>query len=258
MSETWPIGVGMMMTGVYYFFDRLFMGALGQDKQIGLYSAAYAPILMVGSIVNVVRVAFLPAQSRGASKEGTETALLLFYGRLSFILAALTALGGLILAPTAIEVIYGPGFSQARFALQALCVAGGFMFTSSFYGSILLTAGRQRVYLVGVTVGAIVNVSANLPLVPLFSLDGAAVATVLAEAAVTLFMVWRTADLLSPRSLQPFVRSAAPPALVLGATLVLVGHILPFPIALGPAMIACALCAWRTRVLTGETTSSRV
>ncbi|GAB6093624.1 oligosaccharide flippase family protein [Furfurilactobacillus curtus] len=63
----------------------------------------------------------------------------------------------------------------------------------------LMPVQRMREYTTSVTIGAVVNVLANIPLILNFGAVGAAIATVIAEAAVTIYQVWTVQDSLELR-----------------------------------------------------------
>jgi len=190
LKETLPLGVGMMATAVYYFFDRVLMGALGQDVQVGWYTAAYTPILFIASMVGVLRTAFLPAQARAFASRDGPASLLRYYGRLSLIISLPVGIFGVALAGPLLLTVYGDAYAQATLALRLLSATCAVMFLSSFFGSSLLAADRQAAYLRGVALGALVNVGLNSFMVPLWSLNGAAVATLASESAVAISLAF--------------------------------------------------------------------
>ncbi len=188
-GDLWPVGTALALTSVYYFADRLIMGALGQAEALGWYTAAYAPVLWISGLVGVLRGAFMPAQTRALSGRGGSDVLRL-YRRVSLVCGVGVALGGLVFAGVFLELAYGASYLPGAFALRLLSLTAGVMFLSSCYGSDLLVLGRQRLYLAGVGLGAAINIALNLVLIPSFSLDGAATATLVSEAVVMAFM-WR-------------------------------------------------------------------
>ncbi len=63
----------------------------------------------------------------------------------------------------------------------------------------LMPVQRMREYTTSVTLGAIINVIANFPLILMFGTVGTAIATVISEAAVTLYQIWTVQSTLSVR-----------------------------------------------------------
>lgn len=197
LREAWPIGLGMALTSIYYYLDALILGALGRETALGLYNASYLFVLAMALAVMALRTAFLPLQSRAFAGLADLSYILRQYGRLTAAVGVPVAVLGPLMASPLLTRFFGADYAAAAPALRLLLLAAGTMGFSSFYGSSLLVAGRQKTYLVGVGLGAGVNAGLNAVLIPLFSLYGAAGATLAAESAVMLFMfrqnrVWRT------------------------------------------------------------------
>jgi len=206
LHECWPVGLSVVAISVYYYFDRLLMTHENQIEAVGWYSAAYAPILCVVAFVGVLRNAFLPAHSRALVGTADPRPFLRFYGHVSLLLGVPVALGGVFLAEDGLRLVYGAAYVPGAFAFQILAVTGALMFLSSMYGAQLPILGGQRLLLADVCVGATVNVGLNLILIPVYSLDGAAVATLAAEGVVFLLMLYQNRGLLGPRELARFGR----------------------------------------------------
>ena len=65
----------------------------------------------------------------------------------------------------------------------------------------LLPIHRQRDFTISVTVGAVVNIILNVPLIRIWGLYGAMWSTVISEISVTLYQLWVVRDLLSYKKL---------------------------------------------------------
>lgn len=248
VRETWPLGVAMLTTAVYYYFDRVIMGALGQAEELGWYTAAYAPALWSSGIVSMLRAAFLPAQSRAYASGRQKRALMRLYGSYSLAFGLPVAAGGFVLAEPLLVFVYGAEYAGGTFALRVLSLTAGAMFLSSYFGSHLLVSGRQREYLAGVAIAAVVNVVLNLALIPRFSLDGAAAATLAAETAVFAFMASRTGGMGRQEILMTAARPATA-ALALVGVLLAVHPAAPLPLTIVLAAAAYAALVWRLGVL---------
>lgn len=65
----------------------------------------------------------------------------------------------------------------------------------------LLPIHKQKQFTWSVTLGAIVNLILNVPLIKLWGLNGAMWSTVLSEVSVTLYQLWAVKNLLSFKEL---------------------------------------------------------
>ncbi len=249
-GEIWPLGTGVIMTSVYYYFDRVYMGSLGQTEAVGWYTATYTFAIWVAIVVTALRSAFLPAQSRALIEGREPEQLLSSYGRISLCAAIAVAVSGVFLARPLLTLSYGREFEPGTFALQILMITGGFMFLSSFYGSHLIVLGRQRLYLAGVTAGAVANVCLNLFLIPRYSLDGAAIATLVSEGVVFLSMLVVCSKLVPQLKVTAVFWVPLRAAAVLTAVLLLTSLVLPVTVAVILAVAAFLATALKLGLLT--------
>ncbi len=219
LREVWPIGLALACTAVYYYADTVMLGMFRSTREVGLYGAAYIPILGLTLFISAIRNAYFPEQSRTheADRDGNAR-LLRQYGRLTAGLALPIAIGGALIAEPLLVLLYGSEYREAATALRLLLLTAGVMFFSSYFGSQLLAGQRQGQYLVGVGLGAVANLGLNAVLIPTLGMEGAAAATLASEAMVCAYMWFRRQrglpiiDLLGPASL-----AAVPMALALVA-----------------------------------------
>jgi O-antigen/teichoic acid export membrane protein len=111
----------------------------------------------------------------------------------------------------------------------------------------MLARNKDRAYMLTATVGALVNVGANLLVIPWVGMLGAAITTLMAECVVLGAILWQTRD-LSFGVLAAALRRAAPPTLVMSAAIVVYrDNILAVPLgALVFVLAALASRAVRT------------
>jgi O-antigen/teichoic acid export membrane protein len=100
------------------------------------------------------------------------------------------AVGGWALADQLIPFLFKAAYLPAVPALQIVIWAAPLMFTSEFLGYVVLIAGQERRVARSVIISTSVNVVANLLLVPMFGLLGAAIMTVLTEAVLVGQYLW--------------------------------------------------------------------
>jgi O-antigen/teichoic acid export membrane protein len=140
----------------------------------------------------------------------------------SLLIGVLLALGIGVGAPFAIKVVAGPGFDQSIGVLRLLSVALVTSFLVATWSFALLSLKCFREILWANLIAAIVAIAGTLILAPGMGARGAALATVIAEAALVIAAVYllrRARPLLSPDlGIVPKVALAA--ALAIGVALV--------------------------------------
>jgi O-antigen/teichoic acid export membrane protein len=169
------------------FVDRLFIGQLKGQAEVGIYSMA----VRVASVIVFLMTAFQLAWPAFAysirdDDEAKRTyAFVLTY--LLFVTCWLSlALGAL--APWIVDVLGTPKFARAAEAVPLLAFA-----TAAYSGYSVLAIGigraRQTQYnWIVAGIAAVVNVALNVVLIPPFGMMGAAVATLVAYLALFVAM----------------------------------------------------------------------
>ena len=97
--------------------------------------------------------------------------------------------GMTIFAEPLMRATYGEAYIDGTIALQILVWAYVFEFFNPFLSRVLYTLGRERSVLVAVIVGTASNIGLNILLIPIYSLTGAAIAT-LVSASLIFVILW--------------------------------------------------------------------
>lgn len=231
-----PIAASSLAISVYLNLDKLMIGLMRTQAEVGLYEAAYRLVGMsqVGAVI--LSQAFFPALASAWGDRAQTAGHIDAYARAMFAFGLPVTAGGALLAGPLVVLYAGPAYAGAAPALAVLLGSAAVSYLNMVYGQPLPAWDRQRAYAVAVAVGAAANFGLNLVLIPRYGIVGAAWATLIAEGLVL-------AGVLRPH-LGAVGRISARP-LVEGAGLAAVGVALPVWAAgrLGwplPALIAAA------------------
>ena len=97
---------------------------------------------------------------------------------------------------------YGPGYGPVGPAMMIESIVILIIAWSNVIGvQYLLPIHRQKQFTWSVTLGAIVNLILNVPLIKMWGLNGAMWSTVISEIAVTFYQMWAVRDLLNFKEL---------------------------------------------------------
>jgi O-antigen/teichoic acid export membrane protein len=96
------------------------------------------------------------------------------------------AVGAILLGGPLVDLVYGSGFDDASSALAWLAPAIVLYPVAQISGALLVAQDRQAALAVVYGVVALENVAANLVLIPLFSLQGAAAGASLSQALLVV------------------------------------------------------------------------
>jgi O-antigen/teichoic acid export membrane protein len=190
LAEAVPLSVGLAMVTLLTKVDILLLARFDRFDSVGLYTVAYKfadlasyAVLAVVTPLATLLVAVWPTFPDEFRLRVRSAAI---------TIALVTCLGVVVMwasAEPVIALLYGARFSAAADATRLLLVGGVFAALTQLVLMTLISAGRQRGY-PWVAVGALaLNVGLNVLLIPRFSFNGSAWATVLTEMAM-LFAMW--------------------------------------------------------------------
>lgn len=168
--------------------DLLMVGAFLQTSDVGLYHAAsrIAGVLLI--FLSTANAIVAPVIAR-LNAAGEREKLQQLVGRVIvgvFVPTALLAVGLVVFSEQALA-LFGPEFVDASRALQLLCIA---QIVNAGAGPVLLLMnmmGLQNESAKIFGVAALVNAGLNALLIPLYEIEGAAVAT---GVSIILWNVW--------------------------------------------------------------------
>lgn len=187
-----PIGVGIILTLIYFKLDTVMLSLLKDSEAVGIYGLAYKvlenliffPSMLVGLVT--------PLLSKYAFKDRASFKKV-FQKTLDFIVLVMipACVGLAFLAKPVVGLLGGENFGASAQVLRILTVAIGLIFLGNLLGKSAIVLKKQVwaawVYFIGV----IVNLGANFYFIPQYSYLGAALTTVITELTVTalLFLI---------------------------------------------------------------------
>lgn len=194
VTVAWPVAVGGLFVTAYYRIDGLLLYHFKGPLANADYSAAYKLLDVLQFIPAALLMVVLPLLSatwRTDARRGLEQRARLF--RLSLTITMAMSLpitiGGCLLAPRLIRLLYGADYERAAPLLAILLLA--FPAISFGYVSvgIALASGRTRLYAATAAAAAFVNVVTNILLIPHFGSAAAAWITVATEFGVSTILL---------------------------------------------------------------------
>ena len=179
--------IPVISISVYKTMDKIMIGALSTDSQVGFYTNAESLINAPMGFVTAVGTVMLPRITAMLANNEIEKSILYFRKSLSvtmgFICAA--AFGIIAVAPVFVPIYYGSGFEECIFLLEGQAIILIFIAWANIVRTqYLLPHKKDQQYIVSIIMGAIVNVIFNAILIPKFQARGALIATIFAEGIV--------------------------------------------------------------------------
>ncbi|AKB50014.1 Membrane protein involved in the export of O-antigen, teichoic acid lipoteichoic acids [Methanosarcina barkeri str. Wiesmoor] len=191
ISESLPFWLNSVFVLIYFKIDMVMLSIINGDIAVGLYSAPYRLIDALSFIPVVLMSTMYPVFSKFyvSSKESLEFAFKKSFKFLT-IIAIPIGIGTTILAERIILLIYRDvQYSPSAVALQILIWASVLSFINYAPSTYFSSTNRQRALMIFTFIGAVLNICLNFILIPRFSYNGAAIATVCSELAVGILMI---------------------------------------------------------------------
>lgn len=173
---------------LYTVLDSTMLGFLQDDAAVGRYTAAVKVTRMVNSLITSIGVVLIPRLSYYIEQKKGEQVKKLVNKTYNFMfmLSIPAALGLYFLSDDIILLFCGNGFASATLTLRILAPTVIIIpFSVITNLQIFIPMTRENYILQSTLVGAAINFTLNQLLIPKLAENGAAVATVLAETAVT-------------------------------------------------------------------------
>lgn len=189
---------------VYVQLNRTMLGVMVNETSAGFYQYSDSLVKMTLALVTATGTVMLPHVANAFSQGDMNKVNKMLYKSFDFVSAmAYPMMFGLAaISLTLAPKYYGPGYGpvgQAMFIESIVILMIGW---SNVLGvQYLLPIHKQKEFTISVTLGAILNVILNIPLIKVWGLNGAMIATSIAEFSVTLYQLFIVKRSLSLKDL---------------------------------------------------------
>jgi O-antigen/teichoic acid export membrane protein len=214
VADGLPLAAVIVLGLLHFRLDAVLLSLLRSPEDVGVYTVAYRFLEQSLVLPGVFMAAVFPLLA--AAVRGGDAADIVRKAASFLLLIGLAlALALVVLADPLVALVAGDGFEAAAVPLRILAPALVFTFVNAVFASLLIALNRQRALILVSLGGLTLNVLANLYAIPRFGYTGAAVTTVLSEAA-GLCAVFVLARRALPFRVSPRLVTRADVALLLG------------------------------------------
>lgn len=193
LVEAWPLLLNNLLQNLFFRADVFVLQPTHGDREVGLYTAPYRFLNLLGLVPAYFTLALFPHLSRLAAARGEALAATYALAvKLLLIVALPVVLATMFLAPDLMGILGGSAFLPgAAIALRLLIWFLPFSYVNGITQYVLIAAGRQRLITRAFALTAGFNLAANLAFTPRYGYPAAAVITVLSELVLmTPFLVY--------------------------------------------------------------------
>lgn len=185
-------------SSIYSNIDTTMLGLMCSDYNVGIYAVSVKIYSMIKSVlaaimaVMVSRLTYYHVHDLLDEFNDMVTKLIKFM--ITLLLPVVVGIN--LTANEIILVISGEGYIESEISLRILSFAILGSIFASITSQILLACRKEKIVLRGTVSAAVVNLATNLVMIPLFSQNGAAVTTVIAEFVVLGVGYWNSRKLV--------------------------------------------------------------
>ena len=185
LQQSWPLIAHALLGLAIFNSDFIFLRIFRDSAAVGIYAAAYALISFFLNLGATYTMTLLPVMTRVRDDRSAVTAL--YDGSLAQVLAGAipVAVGGALVAPRLIALVFGADYLAATLPLQILLWSIPVALIRNVSQSALIAYQRQDQLMLTAAWAAGINVALNVALIPGWGLAGAAVATLATEVLRT-------------------------------------------------------------------------
>jgi stage V sporulation protein B len=174
-----PLMVNHVAAAVVHSFDLLLIAAVLGSYWTGVYGAATKPLMFLATLIALLGGSFLASYSAASPEQARE----LFYRmtRLAVAVSLPLALALSVGSGVFLSAAFGSDYADGAIALAILAWFIPLTALGITYGTALLANDRQTVLMRHNIAAALFNIAANVAVVPLAGIEGAAAVTVLSS-----------------------------------------------------------------------------
>lgn len=175
---------------IYVSVDTTMLGWIKGDYTVGLYTASVNVYSILKNILSAIYVVAVPRLAYCIGNDDLDQYKKIsteLFGYLILLLMP-ASVGVICLSKEIMMLMGGEEYIYATTSLRILGVSLVFAIFGGFITACInISLGREKITLLATIISAIINFGLNLFVIPKFSLNGAAVTTLLSEAFVFVF-----------------------------------------------------------------------
>lgn len=192
---------------VYKIMDKIMLGSMTGEIQVGYYESAEKVITIPICIVTALGTVMLPRMAnlmaKGSNKEGLNNIILKSVLFATFLTAPIS-IGIMSIAKEFVPFFYGKEFEPCIRLFYTLLPSCIFVAIANVIRTqYLIPGGFDKTYILSCITGAAINLAINSLLIPRFASLGAAIGTLIAELSVLLFQMVCTRRQIKYKKIAP-------------------------------------------------------
>jgi O-antigen/teichoic acid export membrane protein len=178
LRDSWPLIFSAIVTMIYLRIDQVMLGEMAGSEEVGVYAAAvriaeawyFIPVAVCSSVFPGM------VEAGAVSEERLNEKLQKLYNLMAFSGYAV-AIPFTFLSDWLVELLFGAAYARAGSLLAVLVWAGLFINLVTARNIFLISRNWNRLHLVTMSLGCVLNVVLNYFLIPLYGAMGSVIAS---------------------------------------------------------------------------------
>ena len=186
--------IPVIAVSLYKIMDKIMLGNMVEIKYVGLYENAEKVVNIPMGIITALGTVMLPKMSNLIVNNQKDTIKKYIDKSMEFslFLSVPLCLGIMSVAENFAPIFFGEEFIDAGILIKYLAITIIFItWANVIRTQYLIPNEKDKIYIISVFLGAIVNFIVNIILIPQFKAMGAVIGTIMAEATVMLYQTYR-------------------------------------------------------------------
>jgi O-antigen/teichoic acid export membrane protein len=181
LREAGPVGLSLILYSAYVKIDVILVQQLGTASALAEYGLSYRVVDFLSGLLAGAMVVFVGPLAGSANSE------IAMSRRVSQLREGAVVAGGVLViigvptAPVLVSLIGGSSYASAGVPLMILITATAFSILQSVYNTSLVSVGQGRLLVPMTAALLVLNVSANVAVIPVWGASGAAYVTLMTE-----------------------------------------------------------------------------
>lgn len=184
----------VLAISIYSIMDKIMLGAMSSMEAVGYYESSYKLTQIPSMAITSLGTVMLPRMSNLIAKGQTKEAMKYIQKSLivSVLLSSAMALGISAISKEFVPIFYGNGYDECIVIIPILVLSSIFVSWANVIRTQYLIPNKEdKIYIISVFLGAVINVVVNALLIPHYAATGAAVGTLVAEFSVCAYQTYR-------------------------------------------------------------------
>jgi O-antigen/teichoic acid export membrane protein len=242
-----PFGLFFMGGVVYFQTDTIMLSIMKNQVAVGLYQAPMRLVMIFEIIPFLLSTAMYPTISKTYLHSIEEAEIMLLKAiRYMLFMGLPIAMGMTLLSKEITLLVYGKKFLPSVLLLQILAWVIPIRFCGHILGTTLSASDNQNIRALATGLSACLNIGLNLILIPLYSYNGAAIASVITCVFLVIFYYYSIKREFFHVALRKIVIPPVVSCLIMGAVMYLIKDINLFGIiALGAVVYLVCLTLFK-------------